>query len=47
VRLGERKPGLVEVVSGLKRGEEIVVAGQMKLYEGAPVQTTPAMVATQ
>jgi membrane fusion protein (multidrug efflux system) len=47
VQLGDRKPGLVEVVSGLKRGEEIVVAGQMKLYEGAAVVTTPAMVVKQ
>jgi membrane fusion protein (multidrug efflux system) len=44
VQLGDRKPGLVEVVSGLSAGEEIVVAGQMKLYEGAAVTTIPASV---
>lgn len=43
VKLGERKPGLVEIVSGLSVGEEIVVAGQMKLFDGAAVRTTPAL----
>lgn len=42
VRLGERKPGLVEVLSGLSAGEEIVVAGQMKLFDGIAVQTKQA-----
>ncbi len=39
VRLGERRPGVVEVVSGLEVGEVIVTAGQMKLYDGAAVQS--------
>ncbi len=39
VTLGERLPGQVEVLSGLAVGETIVTAGQMKLYEGAAVQT--------
>ena len=43
VTIGDRKPGFVEIVSGLSPGEEVVVAGQMKLYEGAAVQTVPAM----
>lgn len=43
VRLGQRKPGLVEIASGLSAGEEIVVAGQMKLFDGAAVRTTPAL----
>lgn len=42
VELGDRKPGWVEIASGLEAGEEIVVAGQMKLYPGAAVQTIPA-----
>ena len=42
VQLGDRKPGWVEIASGLEAGEEIVVAGQMKLYPGAAVQTIPA-----
>lgn len=42
VKLGERQPGAVEVVSGLEVGEIIVTAGQMKLYDGAAVQPTRA-----
>lgn len=42
VILGTRKPGLAEVVDGLSAGEEIVVAGQMKLFPGAAVRTIPA-----
>ena len=44
VQIGDRKPGFVEIVSGLNAGEEIVVAGQMKLFEGAAVKTVPATV---
>ena len=42
VTLGDRKPGQVEIASGLEPGEEIVVAGQMKLYPGAAVNPIPA-----
>ena len=42
VTIGDRKPGYVEIVDGLAAGEEIVVAGQMKLYPGAAVRTVPA-----
>jgi len=45
VKLGERRPGEVEVVSGLEVGEVIVTAGQMKLYEGAAVQSVPGRTA--
>ena len=38
VRIGERKPGAVEIIDGLAEGEIIVTAGQMKLFEGASVQ---------
>ena len=38
VRIGERKPGAVEILDGLAAGEIIVTAGQMKLFEGASVQ---------
>jgi len=41
VQLGERKPGMVEIVSGLAAGEEVVVAGQMKLFPGVKVRTIP------
>jgi membrane fusion protein (multidrug efflux system) len=42
VTIGDRKPGWVEIVSGLEAGEEIVVVGQMKLYPGAAVRAVPA-----
>lgn len=43
VTIGDRQPGLVEIIDGLVAGEEIVVAGQMKLFPGAAVRTIPAM----
>lgn len=46
VTLGERLPGQVEILSGLAVGDTVVTAGQMKLYEGAAVQTqTPVSAA--
>lgn len=42
VQLGERRPGLVEVTAGIDVGDEIVTAGQMKLYDGAAVETVTA-----
>lgn len=42
VTLGTRIPGQVEVTSGLKDGDEVVVAGQLKLRDGAPVAPKPA-----
>jgi membrane fusion protein (multidrug efflux system) len=39
VRLGERQPGTVEIVSGVEIGEVIVIAGQMKLYDGVSVNS--------
>ena len=41
VEIGTRLPGQVEVTSGLKDGDEVVVAGQLKLRDGAPVQGQP------
>jgi membrane fusion protein (multidrug efflux system) len=38
VRLGRRLPGWVEVVGGLAEGEQVVIAGQIKLRDGAPVR---------
>ncbi len=43
VRLGEREPGRVEIVEGLNAGEELVTAGQMKIFDGAKVRTVPAI----
>jgi membrane fusion protein (multidrug efflux system) len=39
VQLGERQPGLVEVTAGIEVGDEVVTAGQMKLYDGAAVES--------
>ena len=42
VTLGQRRPGEVEVVKGLEPGDEVVTAGQMKIFDGAAVSTIPA-----
>ncbi|MFC6669038.1 efflux RND transporter periplasmic adaptor subunit [Marinobacterium aestuariivivens] len=42
VELGQRRPGQVQVVSGLAAGDVIVTAGQLKLHPGMPV--TPIFV---
>jgi len=42
VTLGVREPGEVEILTGLKAGDEVVTAGQMKLQDGAKVTTVPA-----
>ena len=38
VEIGARRPGLVEIVSGLKAGERIVIEGTIKLREGGAVR---------
>jgi membrane fusion protein, multidrug efflux system len=40
VELGVRTPGFVEVKSGVESNEQVVVGGQERLAEGAPVQAT-------
>jgi membrane fusion protein, multidrug efflux system len=40
VELGVRTPGFVEVKSGVENNEQVVVGGQERLAEGAPVQAT-------
>ncbi|MCV6590468.1 MAG: efflux RND transporter periplasmic adaptor subunit [Marinobacterium sp.] len=42
VQLGQRRPGEVEVRSGLNTGDVLVIAGQLKLRPGMPV--TPIFV---
>jgi hypothetical protein len=37
VELGLRRPGVVEIVKGLEAGDAIVIDGQLKLQDGAPV----------
>jgi membrane fusion protein (multidrug efflux system) len=38
VRIGQRRGASVEVVEGLKAGDEVVTAGQLKLRDGVPVK---------
>lgn len=40
VKLGRRQPGLVEVVSGLRAGDLLVIEGGDQLQDGARVQAT-------
>jgi membrane fusion protein (multidrug efflux system) len=37
IELGVRTPGFVEVKNGIESGEQVVVGGQERLSEGAPV----------
>ena len=37
VEIGLRRPGVVEIVQGLKAGDEIVVDGQLRLQDGSAV----------
>lgn len=39
VTLGMREPGWVAITTGLAAGDEVIIAGQMKLFPGAPVTT--------
>lgn len=41
VRVGERQPGHVEVLEGLRAGDVVVTAGQMKLFDGVAVRSMP------
>ena len=43
VKIGDRKDGMVEITSNLSAGEEIVVAGQMKIFPGATVRPIQSM----
>jgi membrane fusion protein (multidrug efflux system) len=40
VEIGVRSPGFVEIKSGVQAGEQVVVGGQERLAEGAPVMAT-------
>jgi len=46
VKLGQRQTGTVEVVDGLHEDDKVVVAGQMKLRDGAPVMAINSVVET-
>jgi membrane fusion protein (multidrug efflux system) len=41
VQVGETRDGLTEIVKGLKAGERVVTAGQVKLHDGTPVSEAP------
>ena len=41
VRSGESRDGMTQVLSGLKSGEQVVTAGQLKLHDGAAVKVEP------
>jgi len=43
VRLGQRLPGEVEVVSGLRAGESVVVRGIQRLRNDAPVRVVETL----
>ena len=38
VEIGKRREGKVEITAGLGRDEQVVIAGQLKIRDGAPVQ---------
>jgi membrane fusion protein (multidrug efflux system) len=38
VRIGRRQPGRVEIVAGLKPGEQVIVEGTQKVREGGAVR---------
>ena len=40
VALGVRTPGFVEIRSGIEAGEQVVVGGLQRLFEGTPVMAT-------
>jgi membrane fusion protein (multidrug efflux system) len=42
VKTGLRRQGMVEIVSGLSAGDQVITAGQMKIGPGAPVTVIPS-----
>lgn len=48
VQLGRRQPGFVEITSGVRAGERVVIEGTIKLRDGAPVrEAQPAQTLPQ
>ncbi len=53
VRIGRRQPGRVEIITGLKSGEQVIVEGTQKVREGGavrvlePATTAPAQSTTE
>jgi membrane fusion protein (multidrug efflux system) len=44
VRIGGRRPGSVEIISGLDAGDSVVVEGTQKIRDGSPVSATERVV---
>lgn len=42
VKMGQRRPGVVQIIEGLNNGDVLITAGQIKLFPGMPV--TPIFV---
>jgi membrane fusion protein (multidrug efflux system) len=42
IETGRRRPGEVEVVSGLDEGDQVITEGTQKVREGAPVKPVQA-----
>jgi membrane fusion protein (multidrug efflux system) len=42
IDIGMRRPGKVEVSSGLAPGDVVVTEGQIKLKDGAPIMVLPS-----
>lgn len=42
VKMGQRRPGTVQITGGLNKGDVVITAGQLKLFPGMPI--TPIFV---
>jgi membrane fusion protein (multidrug efflux system) len=38
IQIGRRQPGIVEIISGLKQSEQVVVEGTLKLRDASPIK---------
>ncbi len=47
IEIGQRREGIVEIVRGLVKDDIVVIAGQLKIRDGAPVKTADVKPATE
>lgn len=47
IKIGERLPGIVEVLEGLQKGEKVVTHGLQRIRDGQPVQVTKEQTSAQ